>query len=332
MERTVMGFSNGRSILTIFILFTLLFLSQANGQTPDQAAEREARAQSTAKARFDHAASKDYSPDNAEIAEIRNKAEILLKTSKLDEAIAETDRGLEKDMFSIQLYALKTSALRSKGNLKEADVARNQLMAVIDSILLGGDGGDFATAYKVISAEEEFAVLRIKDLQKLDQSSAKQDGVEFDVFKVKDQKGAESTLYFNVDILRKWEAEHKATIGVETKFIDLSKNVNGSAAAPSVQKNREPFQAGSLQGIKLIKRVSPVYPELAKRARVSGIVSLIVTVDEQGNVTDIKILKGEPLLNQAAIEAVWQWKYTPMSINGEPVPVIGTVNIVFDVR
>ena len=89
---------------------------------------------------------------------------------------------------------------------------------------------------------------------------------------------------------------------------------------------------GNVQESKLIRRVAPVYPELAKRARVQGKVVLVVTVDEEGNVSDIRVSTGHPLLNEAAISAVKQWKYSPTLLNGEPVPVIATVTVIFNLK
>jgi TonB family protein len=80
---------------------------------------------------------------------------------------------------------------------------------------------------------------------------------------------------------------------------------------------------------RLIQRFSPVYPELAKKARVSGKVILILNIDEEGNVTEIKLQSGHPFLNDAAINAVKIWKYTPTVLQGEPVPVMATVNVIF---
>jgi len=96
---------------------------------------------------------------------------------------------------------------------------------------------------------------------------------------------------------------------------------------------REPIRVGgNVQESKLIRKVEPVYPELAKRARVSGVVVLQVTVDEEGNVAELRVLKGHPLLNDAAEAAVRQWKYSPTLLNGEPVPVIATVTVIFNLR
>jgi TonB family protein len=92
--------------------------------------------------------------------------------------------------------------------------------------------------------------------------------------------------------------------------------------------NRQPIRVGgNVQESKLIRRVEPVYPELAKQARVQGRVVLVITVDEEGNVSEIKVTNGHPLLYEAAVMAVRQWKYSPTLLNGEPVPVITTVTV-----
>jgi len=77
------------------------------------------------------------------------------------------------------------------------------------------------------------------------------------------------------------------------------------------------------------KNVAPVYPDIAKQARVQGIVILECTISPQGKVNDVKVLRGIPLLDQAAVEAVRQWVYTPTLLNGVPVPVIMTVTVNF---
>lgn len=77
------------------------------------------------------------------------------------------------------------------------------------------------------------------------------------------------------------------------------------------------------------KNVAPTYPDIAKQARVSGVVILECTISPQGRVSDVKVLRGIPLLDQAAIDAVKQWQYTPTLLNGVPVPVIMTVTVNF---
>lgn len=86
---------------------------------------------------------------------------------------------------------------------------------------------------------------------------------------------------------------------------------------------------GQIKEPKKINHVNPSYPDIAKQARVQGIVILECTISPQGKVTDVKVLRGIPLLDQSAIDAVKQWVYTPTLLNGVPVPVIMTVTVNF---
>jgi protein TonB len=86
---------------------------------------------------------------------------------------------------------------------------------------------------------------------------------------------------------------------------------------------------GQIKEPKKIKDVQPAYPDIAKQARVQGVVILECTISPQGRVSDVKMLRGIPLLNEAAIAAVRQWVYTPTLLNGVPVPVIMTVTVNF---
>lgn len=86
--------------------------------------------------------------------------------------------------------------------------------------------------------------------------------------------------------------------------------------------------AGVSQGL-LVSKVNPVYPEEARREHVQGIVVLQATIDREGNVTDLDLINGDPLLAPAAIEAVKQWKYRPYLLNGEAVEVHTQVQVNF---
>jgi len=86
---------------------------------------------------------------------------------------------------------------------------------------------------------------------------------------------------------------------------------------------------GQIKEPKKLKDVKPTYPDIAKQARVQGVVILECTISPQGKVSDVKVLRGIPLLDAAAIEAVKQWVYTPTLLNGVPVPVIMTVTVNF---
>jgi protein TonB len=106
--------------------------------------------------------------------------------------------------------------------------------------------------------------------------------------------------------------------------------IGGIPAAPAPI---DPIRVGG--GIKepaKLKHVSPVYPDIAVRANVHGNVVLECTVSPLGRVTSVTIVKGIPLLDKAAIEAVKQWVYTPTLKDGIPVPVILTVTVQFGLK
>lgn len=86
---------------------------------------------------------------------------------------------------------------------------------------------------------------------------------------------------------------------------------------------------GDIQPPQLLKEVAPVYPEIARKAGVQGAVILEVKSDEQGTIVGVRILRSIPLLDQAAIEAVKQWKYEPLVLDGKPRQVIFTVTVNF---
>ena len=78
-----------------------------------------------------------------------------------------------------------------------------------------------------------------------------------------------------------------------------------------------------------MKHVAPVYPPVAQSARVQGVVILELIIDRDGRVGYSRILRSIPLLDQAAIDAVSQWEFTPTMLNGAPVPVIMTATVQF---
>jgi protein TonB len=80
------------------------------------------------------------------------------------------------------------------------------------------------------------------------------------------------------------------------------------------------------------RNVAPVYPPIAQSARVQGIVIIEATIGTNGKVTETKVLRSIPLLDQAALDAVKQWEYTPTLLNGVPVPVIMTVTVQFTLQ
>lgn len=79
----------------------------------------------------------------------------------------------------------------------------------------------------------------------------------------------------------------------------------------------------------LIRRVGPVYPPLARQARIQGTVILRIVINKSGNVQSLQLVKGHPMLAPAAFEAVRQWKYQPYLSNGEAIEVETNVQVNF---
>ena len=102
------------------------------------------------------------------------------------------------------------------------------------------------------------------------------------------------------------------------------------ASAQAEQAPPSPIRIGGrIKEPRKLRSVNPVYPAIAQRARVQGVVVLECRISPQGKVTSVKVLRGSPLLNQAAIDAVRQWEYEPTLLYGAPVPVIMTVTVNF---
>ena len=78
-----------------------------------------------------------------------------------------------------------------------------------------------------------------------------------------------------------------------------------------------------------VRHVPPVYPTMAQQAHVEGIVIIEAIIGVDGRVKEARVLRSKPLLDQAALDAVKQWVFTPTMLNGVPVPVIMTVTVNF---
>jgi protein TonB len=89
---------------------------------------------------------------------------------------------------------------------------------------------------------------------------------------------------------------------------------------------------GEIVPPKKIKDVKPVYPSEALQAKVSGIVIIEATIGIDGRVTDARIIRSIPILDEAALTAVRQWEFTPTILAGQPTPIIMSVTINFQLN
>ena len=99
---------------------------------------------------------------------------------------------------------------------------------------------------------------------------------------------------------------------------------NDAAAKPKKLR----VSSGVAEGLK-IHSEGPKYPREARERGIQGDVILQATIDTKGEITNLKAVKGDPILAEAAIDAVKQWKYKPYLLNGEPVEVETTIKVVF---
>ena len=98
-------------------------------------------------------------------------------------------------------------------------------------------------------------------------------------------------------------------------------------------KSAQPIRVESKEmAPRLIEAVRPRYPEYARAARTQGRVELEVVVDEEGNVASVKAKSGHPDLRDPAVQAVRQWKYAPVMVDGKAVSVITEVEVTFSLQ
>src|SRR6202007_2848974 len=100
----------------------------------------------------------------------------------------------------------------------------------------------------------------------------------------------------------------------------------------AVVKPRAPTNLNVSSGVmagNLLTKTFPQYPAIPKTAHIQGTVVLQATISKSGLIQDLRVISGHPMLQQAAMDAVRSWRYKPYLLNGEPVEVETTINVVF---
>jgi protein TonB len=108
--------------------------------------------------------------------------------------------------------------------------------------------------------------------------------------------------------------------------------VGGLPDAPPPPPVKAVRVGGDIREPRRVVYVPPVYPTLAVKAAVQGMVIIEATINERGRVTDATVLRSIPILDDSALEAVRQWVYTPTLLNGVPTPVIMVVTVRFTLK
>lgn len=113
----------------------------------------------------------------------------------------------------------------------------------------------------------------------------------------------------------------------------VSTSVPIAPMAPKEHAPKVPVRVGGrVKAPRLVYRVAPTYPPLARQTHTQGVVIIDAVVDEQGNVVEARVTSGAPLLMQAALDAVRKWRYEPTYLNDEPVPVQLNVTVTFELN
>jgi periplasmic protein TonB len=107
----------------------------------------------------------------------------------------------------------------------------------------------------------------------------------------------------------------------------------GGAPPPPKPKLSGPLKVGgNVQAARIVNRVQPIYPPLARQTRISGTVRLHAIIGKDGTIQQLEVVSGHPLLQQAALDAVKQWRYQPTLLNGDPVEVDTTIDVIFSLN
>jgi TonB family protein len=149
--------------------------------------------------------------------------------------------------------------------------------------------------------------------------------------------GPPPLLVSAIDAVRQWKYKPYLLNGEPTE-VDTTVNINytfggdDNKGAPSSQpEGSMSIPAGVMEG-NLVYKVDPVYPPIAKTAHVQGIVVLHALISKTGDVENLKVVSGPPMLAGSAIDAVRQWKYTPYMLGAETLEVETTISVSFSLK
>lgn len=131
-----------------------------------------------------------------------------------------------------------------------------------------------------------------------------------------------------------WGRSLDVALGAVLRAVTPAPPVAVKETPPATPKPAVPDSAplrvsGPVQAARLIHRVEPAYPALARQMRVSGTVELSGLIGADGRIRELHVVSGHPLLAGAALDAVRQWQYAPTLLNGKAMEVVTTITVVF---
>jgi TonB family protein len=117
--------------------------------------------------------------------------------------------------------------------------------------------------------------------------------------------------------------------GSERQRVDVQAEGATKASSSTEAAANRIRVSGNVQAGKIINQVQPIYPPLARQTRISGTVGLRAIIAKDGTIQQLEVVSGHPLLLQAALNAVRQWRYQPTLLGGEPVEIDTTITVSF---
>jgi TonB family protein len=144
-----------------------------------------------------------------------------------------------------------------------------------------------------------------------------------------------------IEAVKQWRYEPAIVNGLASEArisipLTFTASVTGAGQEPPAATPPEPTpnpdrirMGGAVMQQKLESQTKPMYPPLAREARIAGVVILEAVVGKEGNVQEVRVVSGHPLLQQSAVDAVSQWRYQPTLLNGVPMEVVTTITVTF---
>jgi TonB family protein len=146
---------------------------------------------------------------------------------------------------------------------------------------------------------------------------------------------SQETIPTTVQVVRQFDEHLMVNIGLSPTGARIVRITAPETPLPApamlaTGNGLSPVRIGAnVQQANLLSSVKPIYPPLAKQARVQGVVKFDATIAKDGTMEDLKVVSGPPLLIAAALQAVKQWVYKPTLLNGQPVEVATSIDISF---
>lgn len=258
----------------------------------------------------------------------RHQAETraALQRRESREALQFARLDLDLDYLDVEAHTDAMIASNLEGDTSGFEHHRSVSKAIVDSVIRSGDGKSMSTAYVVVHAREENAVLLYLGLQLKSQVIKHDFSDSFDVLTVIDPRTkVESTVYFNIDSMFAYLPESGTKSGVVG---GVPANISGTTSSNNAGAPPKRIDGSVFIG-KAVQRHQPKYPPMAQAAGIEGTVVVEVIVGETGVIESARAISGNPLLRDSAVKAAKDWVFEPMTVDGMPARVVGTISFNF---